>query len=201
MEFREGDRYQLTVDGNEYFVRLRLYPDPNAPDDLNRRIWFAVSDPGVIIPGWTINRTDESSAILARIGRNAAIIRDINELGMVRTEELNIDRATDIGNLKLNLKTQFPDGNAISYTDFANGDKLVRLEKNNSFIFKLESLQNWFNSGHSTNPLTGRVVRQADIERFTYIEDPTSGGRMRRSKQRTMRRKSFKNKRNLRKKL
>ena len=202
---KEGDRYKLTVDGNEYFAKLILLPDPNVPDDPTKMNWFAVSEPYVRIPGWGgsdgINRS--YSDVLGGRQREASVIRELNELGMEKVDqELNIAAAPHIGDLKLNLNKDFPDGNSITYTPFINGEELVRLEGNNSFIFKVEGLHQWFDSGHLSNPLSGLPITQENIERFTYVEDTTKGGLRRRIKSlkhRSMRRRS-KSRKNLRKK-
>ena len=200
MVLKEGDRYKLTVDGNEYFAKLILLPDPNLPTKMN---WFAVSEPNIRIPGWG-GTDDLNRCYMGSLGsREAVVIRELNELGMEKVDqELNIAAAPHIGDLKLNLNKDFPDGNSITYTPFINGEELVRLEGNNSFIFKVEGLHQWFDSGHLSNPLSGLPITQENIERFTYVEDTTKGGLRRRIKSlkhRSMRRRS-KSRKNLRKK-
>lgn len=190
----------MTVDGNEYFAKLILLPDPNLPTKMN---WFAVSEPNIRIPGWG-GTDDLNRCYMGSLGsREAVVIRELNELGMEKVDqELNIAAAPHIGDLKLNLNNDFPDGNSITYTPFINGEELVRLEGNNSFIFKVEGLHQWFDSGHLSNPLSGLPITQENIERFTYVEDTTKGGLRRRIKSlkhRSMRRRS-KSRKNLRKK-
>ena len=95
---------------------------------------------------------------------------------------LLIDRANRIGVLKLNLKKQFPNGNSLSLEEFVDGEELVRLNHDNRFVFKKDSLQNWFNTGKGTNPLSRQPVTQNDIELFTYQEDLSLGGRRKNKK-------------------
>lgn len=67
--------------------------------------------------------------------------------------------------------------NSISYDNFQNGEEVVILERihgipPHTFIFKLEGIEQWFQQKlHRgelpTNPLTGLVITQADIERAT----------------------------------
>ena len=90
---------------------------------------------------------------------------------------LQIDGSNHIGVLRLNLKRQFPNGNSFDLEEFIDGEELVRLNHDNRFVFKKESLQNWFNMRKGTNPLSRQPVTQNDIELFTYQEDLTLGGR------------------------
>ena len=100
---------------------------------------------------------------------------------------LNISLAPHINELRLNLKKEFPNGNSLSYEEFVNGDELVRLQGNNKYVFKINDLQTFFNTGRNINPLTGLPITQNDIERFTYVEDPTLGGRRNRRNRKTKR--------------
>jgi len=97
---------------------------------------------------------------------------------------LQIDGSNHIGVLRLNLKRQFPNGNSFDLAEFVDGEELVRLNHDNRFVFKKESLQNWFNMRKRTNPLSVQPVTQADIELFTYQEDLTLGGRRKGKKSR-----------------
>ena len=94
------------------------------------------------------------------------------------------------GSIKLNLKKQFPNGNALSLEEFVNGDQLIILEGNTNFVFKIDTLQDMFNSGHNKNPLTDKPITQKDIARFTYIEDLTKGGRHRKSRRKMNKKKT-----------
>ena len=100
---------------------------------------------------------------------------------------LNISLAPHINELRLNLKKEFPNGNSLSYEEFVNGEELVRLQGNNKYVFKINDLQTLFNTGRNINPLTGLPITQNDIERFTYVEDPTLGGRRNRRNRKTKR--------------
>jgi len=80
----------------------------------------------------------------------------------------------------------------LDLSEFVDGEELVRLNHDNRFVFKKESLQNWFNMRKGTNPLSRQQVTQADIELFTYKEDLTLGGR-RKSKKSRKGKKSRKN--------
>lgn len=120
---------------------------------------------------------------------------NLDSISIVRCPgPLIINDAPHIGELRLNLAKQFPDGNAVSYEPFVSGNDYARLEKNNHFIFEIDSLQTYFNTGKRQNPLTNNTVEQDDIERFTYIEDLSKGGkRNRKTRQRkTRQRKSIK---------
>lgn len=100
--------------------------------------------------------------------------------GNNRNAPLYVMDAPYIGVLRLSLTQQFPHGNAIGAMPFADGDELVRLQKNNNFIFRPDNLQEWFDKGTNTNPLTGAFITQDDIERFVY-EEVVGGGRRRRT--------------------
>jgi hypothetical protein len=81
---------------------------------------------------------------------------------------ININKATHIGTLKLNLKKEFPDGNLIEYEPFENGSELVRLMGNNKYIFKKDTLQELFDYGRVINPITEDPLTIDQVERFTY---------------------------------
>jgi len=200
MALVHGDRYSLIVDGKKYLVGLASV---NFMIDPYYRSWYLVSQPGVRIPGWNVNKDlDISIMTLARVEEPDIVNKKMNRLGMKKI--LIIKRAPHIGSIKLNLTKEFPSGNALEYNDFVNGEELVRLNKNNAFVYKINSLQAWFNTGDSTNPLSGTNITQDDIERFTYIEDLTIGGRrsrryMKTLKRRITRHKNSRSKINLRK--
>jgi hypothetical protein len=200
MTLVDGDRYSLIVDGKNYIVGV---VSVNWVRNPHYRSWYLVSKAGVRIPGWDVKEDFNASImVLGRTEDVDIVNKKIKELGMKKI--LIIKRAPHIGSIKLNLTKEFPSGNALEYDDFVNGEELVRLNKNNAFVYKINSLQAWFNTGDSKNPLSGRNITQDDIERFTYVEDLTLGGRRRRRymktlKRRTTRRKNSRSKINLRK--
>jgi hypothetical protein len=103
---------------------------------------------------------------------------------------ININKAPHIGTLRLNLKKEFPDGNLIEYEPFENGSELVRLEHNNKYIFKKDTLQALFDSGRVINPITDDVLTRNQVERFTYKQ--VSGGGSRKKSRKTKKRKTNK---------
>ena len=103
---------------------------------------------------------------------------------------ININNARQSGPIKLNLKKQFPNGNSFKLEEFEDGEDFAMINGDPRFVFRITSLQDWFNSGHNTNPLTGLPITINDIEIFTYIEDLTKGGRRRKSRRRMNKRKT-----------
>ena len=90
---------------------------------------------------------------------------------------IDIGKASHIGTLRLNLKKEFPDGNLIEYEPFENGSELVRLEHNNKYIFKKDTLQALFDSGRVINPITENPLTIDQVERFIYKEVSSGGSR------------------------
>jgi len=85
---------------------------------------------------------------------------------LVAPRVLNIYDAAHIGTLSLD--NIHPKEDPITYEPFQYLEECVRLMKNNMFIFKQAPLQEHFNTGKSTNPLTNMNVRLEDVERFCY---------------------------------
>jgi len=100
-----------------------------------------------------------------------------------RRVRLIIANAPHIGDLELDLSNGT---NALSLDKFVDGEELVRLSHSNlpSNIYKIETLQEWFNTGKISNPLTRENITQDDIERFRYVEKLTKGGRRKGKKSR-----------------
>jgi len=99
------------------------------------------------------------------------------------TAQLIIANAPHIGDLELDLSNGT---NALSLDKFVDGEELVRLNHSNlpSYIYKIETLQEWFNTGEISNPLTRENITQDDIERFRYVEKLTKGGKRKGKKSR-----------------
>ena len=135
-------------------------------------------------PGWR-NRFPNGEA--ARWNRNRPPRPVVNNDHQGQLMLIIDNRTPHIGILRLNLKKQFPNGNSLSLDEFVDGEELVRLNHDNRFVFKKDSLQNWFNMGKTTNPLSRQVVTQNDIELFTYKEDLSLGGRRRNRKTKSKR--------------
>jgi len=97
--------------------------------------------------------------------------------------QLIIANAPHIGDLELDLSNGT---NSLSLDKFVDGEELVRLSHSNlpSNIYKIETLQGWFNTGKISNPLTRENITQDDIERFRYVEKLTKGGRRKGKKSR-----------------
>jgi len=93
-----------------------------------------------------------------------AILEEVRVL--TTPSRLNIDNAIHIGTLSLD--NIHPKEDPITYERFIHGEECVRLMKNNMFIFKQAPLQEHFNTGKSTNPLTNVNVSLEDVERFCY---------------------------------
>jgi hypothetical protein len=76
-----------------------------------------------------------------------------------------------------------------------SGDKIIRINKDNRFIFQRRALEKSWVEKEKKNPLTNQVVTPQQIEKFiaNVIEDkgpePTGGRRKRRRK--TVRRKKL----------
>ena len=100
---------------------------------------------------------------------------------------INIRKATYIGDRKLNLKKEFPDGDLIDYEPFVNGSLLVRLEHNDKYIFKIDSLQQLFDSGRIINPITETPLTIDQVEIFRYEEITLGGYRKSRRSRRSRR--------------
>ena len=107
---------------------------------------------------------------------------------------LNIWNAPHLGELRFNLSNR---ANGINIEDYKDGDELVMLQGNPLFSFRPDSLQEWFKT-HTTNPSTSLPITQADIQRFTYVEDltiPKLGGRRNRRNRKSRRKNKRKTRR------
>ena len=62
MVFTEGDRYKVDIYGKEYFVSLRKY----FIDKAKVNLWWAESDEGVVIPGWSKTASKRSGLLLGK---------------------------------------------------------------------------------------------------------------------------------------
>jgi len=77
---------------------------------------------------------------------------------------LNTEFAGRIGDPGLDLANEV---DAITHEPFLDGDDCVRLLKR--FVYHTDALQAWFDTGRTEEPLTRLLVRQSDLERFTYF--------------------------------
>ena len=61
MSLKEGDEYNITVNGNNYTVYLQKYDNPNLPEG-NNGLWRLTTNNGIIIPEWDIIPGEDRSA-------------------------------------------------------------------------------------------------------------------------------------------
>ena len=142
--------------------------------------------------GWARHRAFMRAALDAVPANRRVPMANWANFGEPQAPLLDISLAPHIGDLRLNLKKEFPNGNSLSFDEFVDGEELVRLQGNNKYVFKINDLQTFFNTRRKINPLTNLPITQNDIERFRYVEDLTLGGR--RNRRRKTRRKMNKRK-------
>ena len=103
--------------------------------------------------------------------------------GHVEQTNLDISKAPNLGEITVNLGGEV---NAISQEEFKDGDECVRIPTSGGgiqmngrgySIFKISMLQQWFNTGSHTNPLTRENIQQQDLEIFIY-KSPVGGRRI-----------------------
>jgi len=91
--------------------------------------------------------------------------------------KLKIAKAPHIGVLKEGIDIVITDRNSISLDDFKDGEECVLIKHPNGnftangercFVYHIDSLQGWFDSGNATEPLTRVPITQAMLQRFTY---------------------------------
>ena len=99
---------------------------------------------------------------------------------------------------KLSLKRSVIGWNdPITTTPVRSGDPVIRLNKDNRFVFHRAALERWWVGNKPRNPMTNLPVAPHQIERFVaeVVEDagdePMNGGRRRKRLRKTMRRKNL----------
>ena len=159
-------------------------------------------------PGWRNREIEEHQ-------RNMNAIRQLLQQRREEDQELNrvwggprqlvLQEGSESPNLNASmpptetLRLHIDDLNVIEYSDFKDGEVIVRLEGDNNFIYKQGTLQGWFDTGKKTNPKTGLPITQDQIEVFTYEDSNLHGGRKsRRSKKSKKSKRSKKRKTNRR---
>jgi hypothetical protein len=113
-----------------------------------------------------------------------------NEL-LLQEQILDISKAPHIGTLDIEID---PDSNhnSISWDPFLDGEELVRLDKNNTYIYHIPDLQEQFNSRiengfPAINPLSGNPVKRIERFRLHVLNqiNQVNGGRYYRKKKKT----------------
>jgi hypothetical protein len=110
---------------------------------------------------------------------------------------LNVFAAPHIGNIG-SPPISSDHENAISREQLVVGQEYVRVANDNHFIYDPRYLQEWFNTGHNTNPLTNLPVLQNQLERFTYtgaVPNAASMARKGGKHRKSRRSRKYKNKR------
>ena len=108
--------------------------------------------------------------------------------------KLSIRQAPHIG-IRVEGQGVFASGevNAVNQHEFNDGDELVRIptvvggikmppDVGGYHLFHANhkdgaTLQQWFDQGNITDPLSNRVIRQNQLERFTYRKPAPAGGK------------------------
>ena len=122
----------------------------------------------------------------------------IQELLLQMAAEARAGRQAQASPQKLSLKRSVIGWNdPITTTPVRSGDPVIRLNKDNRFVFHRTALERWWVGKKPRDPMTNLPVAPHQIERFVaeVVEDagdePMNGGRRRKRLRKTMRRKNL----------
>jgi len=122
----------------------------------------------------------------------------IEELLRQMAAEARAGRQAQASPQKLSLKRSVIGWNdPITTTPVRSGDPVIRLNKDNRFVFHRADLERWWVGKKPRDPMTNLPVAPHQIERFVaeVVEDagdePMNGGRRRKRLRKTMRRKNL----------
>ena len=122
----------------------------------------------------------------------------IEELLLQMAAEARAGRQAQASPQKLSLKRSVIGWNdPITTTPVRSGDPVIRLNKDNRFVFHRADLERWWVGRKPKNPMTNLPVAPHQIERLVaeVVEDagdePMNGGRRRKRLRKTMRRKNL----------
>lgn len=122
----------------------------------------------------------------------------IEELLLQIATEARAGRQAQASPQKLSLKRSVIGWNdPITTTPVRSGDPVIRLNKDNRFVFHRADLERWWVGKKPRDPMTNLPVAPHQIERFVaeVVEDagdePMNGGRRRKRLRKTMRRKNL----------
>jgi len=122
----------------------------------------------------------------------------IEELLRQMAAEARAGRQAQASPQKLSLKRSVIGWNdPITTTPVRSGDPVIRLNKDNRFVFHRVALERWWVGKKPRDPMTNLPVAPHQIERFVaeVVEDagdePMNGGRRRKRLRKTMRRKNL----------
>jgi len=126
---------------------------------------------------------------------NADVIEDLLRQ---MAAEARAGRQAQASPQKLSLKRSVIGWNdPITTTPVRSGDPVIRLNKDNRFVFHRAALERWWVGKKPRDPMTNLPVAPHQIERFVaeVVEDagdePMNGGRRRKRLRKTMRRKNL----------
>lgn len=158
-------------------------------------------------PHFAINITPSENAFTITIGHNEndivyfdtisdALIEQLKDIIHTIKKTLRISNATHIGVLREGTDILITDRNSISLDDFKDGEECVLIKHPNGnfttngekcFVYHVETLQDWFDAGKTTEPLTRVPITQEMLQRFTYSKQAGGARSSRKSKGRKTR--------------
>lgn len=118
-------------------------------------------------------------------------LETVIETIIANKSKLNIAAAPHIGVLIEGDDITINDRNSVSLTDFEDGEECVLIRHPNGnftangercFVYHVNSLQGWFDSGNISEPLTRVPITQDMLQRFNYAKPAASAPAARKSR-------------------
>jgi hypothetical protein len=131
---------------------------------------------------------DDAPDIMFMDGISDALIDQVEaivDIIIANQNKLKISKAPHIGVLTEGIDIRITDRNSVSLGDFEDDEECVLIRHANGnftltsgercFVYHIPSLQGWFDSGNTLEPLTRVPITQAMLQRFKYSK-PAGGG-------------------------
>ena len=131
---------------------------------------------------------DDVPDIMYMDGISDALIDQVEaivDIIIANQNKLKISKAPHIGVLTEGIDIRITDRNSVSLDDFEDDEECVLIRHTNGnftltsgercFVYHIPSLQGWFDSGNTLEPLTRVPITQAMLQRFKYSK-PAGGG-------------------------